>query len=831
MNNQTNINGNQNIVIQSATNSTISIRVNDEVREIRNDIDALMQLLQEFQKQQFQVGEKIYNIGSIGQAEFINIMQPLQIPQALTDPPFRHEHFIGREEELGDIYTRLRSDDRPLLLVNGQGGVGKTTLATHYFREHAHEYAHTAWVTCEGNIADDLISRLQDTLGIRDQLRNIIDRPQRTQILLRALGSLQKICLLVLDNANDPADLHTHYQVLRSCPNFHILLTTRINEFRQAPMYPIEGLPIADALRLFEQYYRPLSPTETQTVKQIHQAVGANTLVIELLAKNLHQLNRLRTQYTLDDLLHDLREKGLLQLQSKDVHTDYGSLQHAKPEDIIAAMYDMNPLDLPERRLLSIFSVLPPENIPFETLEMLLSEITDEYGHTLSGFDDIGDVALNLYQCGWVDFEKMGKFFKISPVVQEIIRQKQRDKLYEDCKALIRNLIEKLEYDGGVGHLINATYKEAAQYVRYSENVAEQFNTLIHNLSWLYDRIGNYYRATGDLNKTIFFVEKQAELNLKMSQSNPENISFKKSLAISYQRLGETYNSFGNLKKALEFYEKYNELEKELYTSYPDNVSFKNDLAISYQYLGDTHRLFGDLDKALRFFEQYNVLEGQLYESYPDNIIFKNGLAISYQCLGVIHSSLGNLKKALGFYEQYNELEKQLYAKKTDSVSFKNSLASSFQCLGKTHSLLGNLEKSLEFFEQFNELEKQLYESYPENVSFKNELCASYSMLGEIHSKLGNIDKSLYCNEKDLELTEELYESHPQNVQFKVSLGISYLNLGRFYLFKKGDKVKAKVYFKKSYDIYEELVRDFPAYAEFQTNYNSVSVMLKLLQG
>lgn len=73
MSNRSPSNGSQKIVIQGANDSTITVLVNGKVKEIRNDLNELKKLLEANQKQTFQSGEKIYNIGEIGQAEFQNI--------------------------------------------------------------------------------------------------------------------------------------------------------------------------------------------------------------------------------------------------------------------------------------------------------------------------------------------------------------------------------------------------------------------------------------------------------------------------------------------------------------------------------------------------------------------------------------------------------------------------------------------------------------------------------------------------------------------------------------------------------------------------------------
>lgn len=73
---------------------------------------------------------------------------PAAIPHLLTSPPFLPETFLGRSAEMAAIKQKLFTENHLLLLVNGEGGVGKTSLAAHYFHGHQNEYAHLAWLLC-----------------------------------------------------------------------------------------------------------------------------------------------------------------------------------------------------------------------------------------------------------------------------------------------------------------------------------------------------------------------------------------------------------------------------------------------------------------------------------------------------------------------------------------------------------------------------------------------------------------------------------------------------------------------------------------------------------
>ncbi len=538
-----------------------------------------------------------------------------KIPHALTAPPFLPEVFLGREEDLRGVHDQLFSGDNLLLLVNGIGGVGKTTLASKYYHTYQQEYTHVAWVLSEKSIANALL-QLAPHLGLQFDAQ--MDTAQRLQLLLTALADLKKPGLLVIDNANELDDLQANYQLLRRCSNFHLLLTSRISEFRQAETYGIAGLPKADALELFIKYYPKFLRTEKEHFFQLHTAVGGNTLVIELLAKNLALFNRLKTHYSLDDLLRDLQQKGLLQLShSKEVSTDYHgerAMRTEKPEAIIAAMYKLSELLPEETALLSVFAVLPAESIAYEMLEKLLPERSEALEIPL----------LALAQKGWIEYNEHTAAFKCSPVIQEIVRHKNPS-LRTDCHPLIDTLNEKLKYEGGIGHLTNATYEEAVLYARYAESVVMGFAEPSESKMILCERIGNYHYTTGNLNQATILYEKYNQIAQALFTSNPDDSSYKNGLAISYSKLGETHTSLGNLDQALTFFKERSRLGKELYEAYPQNVSFKNGLAISYSQLGRFYRdQKENSEKAKAYFQLCYGLWKELAETFPAYVQFRD---------------------------------------------------------------------------------------------------------------------------------------------------------------------------------------------------------------
>ena len=69
MENNTTNQGNNNIIIQGITDSSITLEVNGATQEIQNEMATLNALLEEMNAQQVQMADKIYDLAELGQAD------------------------------------------------------------------------------------------------------------------------------------------------------------------------------------------------------------------------------------------------------------------------------------------------------------------------------------------------------------------------------------------------------------------------------------------------------------------------------------------------------------------------------------------------------------------------------------------------------------------------------------------------------------------------------------------------------------------------------------------------------------------------------------------
>ncbi len=825
------IRGNEAQVQQELAHWVVALKVGEELKNAHLDPLQEAQAFWQIFRQKVQESRTVKEVELEQQVrklqnslDQVNRQNSIPSPKFLTPLPFQAEIFLGREKDLYKIHDNLfNSKDKLLLLINGEGGIGKTSLASKYFDTYQDKYTYVAWVFKEKSIAESLMVL---AIPLKVEFDEKWDIHQRLDVLIMAMASLPKPCLLVIDNANDLEDLRQFLPHLQRCSNFHILFTTRINYFPQLASYKIEPLTQDQALQVFKAHYPAFEPQEEALFYEIYASVQGNTLVLELLAKNLHNFNnKLKKNYLLADLRRDL-EQGLLQLsKSSAVDIRYQAqgtgLRHEKIEVIIAAMYDLVDLSPAEIQMLSIFAVLPAESIPFESLEALSL-----------GLDGLDFTLRVLAQKGWLDYNEAAAAFKCSPVIQEVVRVKNKN-LLEDCRGLIDGLIDRLKYEGDIGYLLNSNYSEAILWARWATAVVGMPWSADNSIGILCECLGYYQRTTGNLAQALSFFEKQNRICQELNIVYPENVEFKNSLAISYSKLGEIHVVLGDLDLALTFFKQFNSLEKQLFSIFPANAEIKNGLAVSYCKLGDIYRDQRDLLQALTFFEQYKNLKEELYATYPQEVSSKYGLAISYSRLGDTYRELGDLISALAFFEKQNKLNEELFTAYPQNVAFKNGLAVSYSKLGSIHRDQGDLKMALTFFKRSNDLEKELTDNYPENVEFKNGLAISYSKLGQINRYLGNLNAALTCFEEQNRLYQELSIADSQNAAFKKGLAISYEKLGEIHR-NLGNLIQALAFFEKQNKLAKELHEVFPLNVEFKLNlgwsYQFLGVVNNLLE-
>jgi hypothetical protein len=648
----------------------IVFRTESRVEKLLDDTKVMLQLTEEIRESQIKSTKRSVK----------------RIEKNLSDPPFSPQYFIGRTDELNLIRQKFLAGIK-IIPISGEGGLGKSSLASAYYHSFSHEYQHVAWVLKEGSIVDSILT-LAASLNLT--FNNALPANARVEKLLKAMTSLPKPCLLILDNVNDKTDVEHNHQLLRKFQNFHILITTRLKIFGTTDVHVMKALPKAVGLQLFNKYYKKHSSSEDELFYKLYDSISGNTLVIELLAKNLNVLNRFKIVYTLGNLIHELQKKGVLALSKTtevtdvDYHTSGGIMRKETPEAIIKAMYEFSDLNEKQVPVLSVLAVLPAENIAYNSLQLMLSESQDS-----------DDTLHSLYENGWLDFNEITSDFKISPIVQEIVRLKN-NLLLDNCLPLIECLMRQLGRKDTDSSII---------FLRYSVSVLETLTNINQNDSkkldndkkdllglFCYTIAAQYYINDNALQTSKFIllaIDIYEEIitdtyfeNLKIKFTEGTILNNELLLMRHYQRTLElaaaTKSYLGFLRECGDLYYKALNISKIF------QISF--DAARYHRYLTRAGRL---MEAEGYFFNNYK--EGKRQFNRISNLKSEEDLMRAFD--------VANQKTVL----TYEQLEQE--AKMQATEAYKKYKSSSLD-LAKLFRIQGRFEEAFYFHNKFIELVK-----------------------------------------------------------------------------------------------------------------------------
>jgi len=85
----------------------------------------------------------------------------LKIPRIITESPagVMTKNFL-REQDVNDLCEELKDSEKHILL-NGFGGIGKTTVAKVLFHRLKKEYEHLAWITYNGSLQESILNQFE----------------------------------------------------------------------------------------------------------------------------------------------------------------------------------------------------------------------------------------------------------------------------------------------------------------------------------------------------------------------------------------------------------------------------------------------------------------------------------------------------------------------------------------------------------------------------------------------------------------------------------------------------------------------------------------------
>jgi len=623
-------------------------------------------------------------------------------PQLTIKSSTYDSSFVGREDEIKAIDEMLTKSNS-MLLINGIGGIGKSSLVNHYLYIREKKFDYYGFIDGLGSF----VSEFRISLDLKSEKEQDLN-----QEVIHKLQKIKGKKLLVIDNVENIESNKKLIEMILSLVKYEykILFTSR-RKIKKVNSYHLGTLLFTDAQKLFLSYY----PTdEIEKVDKIIDYLGLHTLFIKLVAETVENEG-----YCLDDILAKF-ENGEL---SKIVFTDDESGEDVTFNHNLQELFSMQNLKDEYILLLKRLAVLPSVDIELNFLEEILGKerlkgrlnflvgrgwlIENEGSYKLHQI--IKEFVLANYMPSFEEIEIIVDFFINIVIQNDDIKLLIKSQIYINFLEELYKNLNHLNIENGKVVIFIARlarfYHEFGLYqnaellytktLNISKNILNNDESL---LATIYNNLAELYRIqeiNNDMIEILFL--KSLEINIKIYEENNSLI------AGNCNNLGLYYISQGYYEKALKFLLS----ALKIYNNILDKKDLK--LVRLYNNISECYRLMNN-NREASFFSliSLNILIQNFEITHPD-------FANLYNTSGLINISLGDYTKAEEYFYKSLNINKYNWGNNhiTTAQSYFN-LGILFR-ITKNEKALENYYKSLVIRERiFGKIHLSVAENYYE---------------------------------------------------------------------------------------------------------------------
>ncbi len=693
------------------------------------------------------------------------------VPTLKTNPARSNPYFFGREEELRLLDESFKKSN--VVLLSGQGGLGKTAIARQYIALHKEEYKCHTLLTVQKNVRSSIIS-----LSFEGAPKEFKSEDARFEYNWSQLSKLSKQTIIVLDNYDDGIEDDTE-MLRRICEelNCRFLITSR---GRQEGLITVEvkGMPFANLKELVLTHYpsigrdNRLSQNELDSkLKEVFNLFDNHTLLIEVASKVMRF-----GAVSIDEIL----EKNAFFENDEKVYLERFDKKQTI-NDHLSSLFDLTSLNQNQITILQILCLIGIDGIEKRDLKRIASlKNLNDYNHLV-------DVGFIVDDDGVCHLHKM---------ISEHVYHNHRPTV-EQVEIISSWLFEMANIDklGGEFFDANAVTNNLQFFVNQRSEGLDQakqmdlleLSAILHNALGIFEVAIDLQRQV--LSKRLAFY----------GNDTPHT-----EVARAYMHLGSFWMTL-NMDVALKYLGQALEIEE---AATEDDLS-KSILPDVHCLIGTAH-FFRNHEKSAYHLEKAYELQQKKSKNSPSVIT-----AEYFNILGVNNINIGDYHKAIEMFEKAIEVLTEHYRDNPNHPHIANeyvNISTSYTSLFEQTAESEYFKKSINVLTKAMDVYVNCYKDNPNHPS----IAMTHVNVGRVYLIALKFDsflehaldyslKVIEHYEKALSIFNACYKNNPNHPMIAMALsqiGIAYLNMS----FIEEKEYRADKYYKKAMDCFDEAI-------------------------
>ncbi|MBD2150574.1 tetratricopeptide repeat protein [Pseudanabaena sp. FACHB-1277] len=444
---------------------------------------------------------------TFGDNAHIEIKQEINAPrqkQPIPDNvPVASPNFVGRVQELKDIYAKLQTGQGvSVCAVEGMGGLGKSELARRYAWEYRQEYAARYWFSLRGvGLAQAVVTFASRYLDLPEVMQSQTVEAQAEWCWQNWTPTEGKV-LVILDDVTDLKSIPQQARPLAD--RFQILVTTRKRKL--SPYFadiPLNVISEDEALELLRKFLGAARVNrEEDAAKAICEDLGYLPLGVELAARYL----QLDEDLSLGDYQQRLKitDESLALQETEEINAGRG---------VIAAFeLSWQELSASTAKAAMLLGLFAPADIAWGLVEEIAADLI-EVADLREGRKQLN----NLYLIKAVDQERTR--FAMHSLTREFLQWKlaqdsDTNRLFRE--TFVTSLLNKAKQipQSPTRDLIAAVAPAIPHLDMLSREMLDDIPNLEEDLIWAFIGIARFYEGQSLYSSAMLFYQNCLE-NIK----------------------------------------------------------------------------------------------------------------------------------------------------------------------------------------------------------------------------------------------------------------------------------------------------------------------------